>query len=220
MDKFVKFSYSQNSQSSQNNHKGTNSSKTSLALITMDKKNASEAKKATVSTVSTVSTTSSLQENGSIINVFTDGSCIQSSKNKNNRPAGFSCVFPEFPKFNYSAKLEGEKTNNRAEYTACILALTITDKIDSSQKKILYVYTDSELMINSLTKWMPGWKAKNWKKADGSPVKNIDLLKVLDDLIKNRVVVFKHVRAHTGKKDWASIHNDTADRMAKEAAMS
>lgn len=156
-----------------------------------------------------------------IINVFTDGSCIQSSKNKQNRPAGYACVFPEYPSFNYAAKLEGkEKTNNRAEYTACIMALKIANKIDPTHSSILYVHTDSELMINSLTKWLSGWKAKGWKKADGSPVKNVDLLKVLDELLKQRVVVFKHVRAHTGKTDWSSVHNDLADRMAKKAALS
>lgn len=160
-------------------------------------------------------------QKASIINVFTDGSCIQSSKNKMNRPAGYACVFPEFPSFNYAAKLEGkEKTNNRAEYAACIMALKIADKIDPTCSSIVYVHTDSELMINSLTKWISGWKSKNWKKADGSPVKNVDLLKVLDDQLKKRVVVFKHVKAHTGKMDWSSIHNDLADRMAKKAALS
>lgn len=156
-----------------------------------------------------------------IINVFTDGSCIQTVKNKANRPAGYACVFPEYPSFNYAAKLEGkEKTNNRAEYSACIMAFKIADKIDTTQNSILYVHTDSELMINSLTKWLNGWKSKNWKKADGSPVKNVDLLKSLDELMKKRVVVFKHVKAHTGKNDWASFHNDLADRLAKKAALS
>jgi ribonuclease HI len=161
------------------------------------------------------------QTNNNIINVFTDGSCIQSSKNKLNRPAGYACVFSDYPSFNFSAKLEGkEKTNNRAEYTACIMAFKIADKIDPKHASILYVHTDSELLINSLTKWLSGWKSKNWKKADGSPVKNIDLLKILDDQMKSRIVVFKHVRAHTGKTDWASIHNDLADRLAKKAALS
>lgn len=156
-----------------------------------------------------------------MINVFTDGSCIQSSKNKANRPAGYACVFPEYPSFNYSAKLEGkEKTNNRAEYTACIVAMNIANKIDPKKTSILYVHTDSELLINSLTKWLTGWKSKNWKKADGSPVKNVDLLKILDEHMKHRVVIFKHVKAHTGKNDWASIHNDLADRLAKKAALS
>lgn len=156
-----------------------------------------------------------------IINVFTDGSCIQSGKKKADRPAGFACVFPEYPAYNFSAKLVGpEKTNNRAEFMACITAMKIANKIDTSSEKVLYVHTDSELLIKSLTLWLPGWKAKGWKKADGAPVKNVDLLKQLDDLTKTRVIVFRHVKAHTGKKDWASIHNDMADQMAKAAALS
>lgn len=157
----------------------------------------------------------------SIINVFTDGSCIQTVKNKENRPAGYACVFPEYPKYNYAAKLEGkEKTNNRAEYMACIVALQIADKIDPKHEKHIKVFTDSELMINSLTKWLPSWKQKNWKKADGSPVKNIDLLKILDQLMQKRTITFKHVKAHTGKTDWESKHNDIVDKMARTAALS
>jgi ribonuclease HI len=156
-----------------------------------------------------------------IINVFTDGSCINNSKSKKMKFAGYACVFPEYPKFNHFSKLEGtEKTNNRAEYSACIAAFRIADDIDQKREKVLVVHTDSELMINSLTKWLSGWKAKNWKKADGSPVKNVDLLLLLDACMKKRVVTFKHVRAHTGKKDWASIHNDLADQLAKKGALS
>lgn len=165
----------------------------------------------------------SVMQQPNFINVFTDGSCIQSTKkNAGSRPAGYACVFPEYPKLNFAAKLEGkEKTNNRAEFTACIVALQIAENdIDPKYERPIKVYTDSELLINSLTKWLPGWKAKNWKKADGSPVKNVDLLKELDDLMKKRKVTFKHVRAHTGKKDWESINNDLADRMAKTAAFS
>lgn len=158
--------------------------------------------------------------NSNTINVFTDGSCIQCAKNKKNRPAGYACVFPEYPQHNYAAKLEGPtKTNNRAEYMACIKAFEIASVIDPSRTMVLCVHTDSELMINSLTKWLPGWKAKGWKKADGSPVLNVDLLKIMDAEKQKRVTIFKHVKAHTGKTDWASIHNDMADKMAKSAAL-
>jgi ribonuclease HI len=125
---------------------------------------------------------SSLSPTPAIINVFTDGSCIQSGKKKADRPAGFACVFPEYPAFNFAAKLVGtEKTNNRAEFMACITAMKIANKIDTSSEKILYVYTDSELLIKSLTLWLPGWKAKNWKKADNTPVKNVDCLLYTSD---------------------------------------
>ena len=218
LNKIVKFQNSDNDLSSHtfislaSNHKPKTTKRS--GSVSIFKQSSSP----TQTTSSTITTT---MQQPNFINVFTDGSCIQSTKkNAGSRPAGYACVFPEYPKLNFAAKLEGkEKTNNRAEFTACIVALEISEKdIDPKFERTLKVYTDSELLINSLTKWLPGWKAKNWKKADGSPVKNVDLLKVLDELLKKRKVVFKHVRAHTGKKDWESINNDLADRMAKTAA--
>ena len=45
------------------------------------------------------------------------------------------------------------------------------------------MYCDSQYVINSLTKWMPGWKKKGWKKSDGKPVLNRDLLEALDQAL-------------------------------------
>ena len=42
--------------------------------------------------------------------------------------------------------------------------------------------TDSKLLENIMTKWMDEWKGRNWKKADGQPPKQLDLLKKLDNL--------------------------------------
>ena len=105
-------------------------------------------------------------------------------------------------KFNTPARIKGKVLILWEEIQAI--------DIDPKFERPLKVFTDSELLINSLTKWLPGWKAKNWKKADGAPVKNVDLLKELEELMKKRRVSFKHVRAHTGKKDWESINNDLA----------
>ena len=35
-------------------------------------------------------------------------------------------------------------------------------------------------MLDSMTKWIVGWKRKGWKTAGGDPVKNQDLVKALD----------------------------------------
>ncbi|MCB0887133.1 MAG: hypothetical protein KDB41_10200, partial [Propionibacteriaceae bacterium] len=37
----------------------------------------------------------------------------------------------------------------------------------------LTILCDSQYVINSLTKWLPGWKRKGWKKGDGKPVLNV-----------------------------------------------
>jgi ribonuclease HI len=92
-------------------------------------------------------------------------------------------------------------------------AQKIADRIDPSRERPLYVYTDSELLINSVTKWLPGWKRNDWKKSNRKPVLNQDLLKGID--ANPRPLIFKHVRAHTGRRDWESMYNEEADRLAR-----
>jgi ribonuclease HI len=160
----------------------------------------------------TISTTTSICEDRLI--VFTDGAC--SNNGSSRARAGYGVVWPYNHKFNVSKRLQGsEQTNNRAEFTALIEAQKIADKIDPTHEKPLYVYTDSELLINSITKWLPGWKRNDWKKSDKKPVLNQDLLKEIDG--NPRPLVFKHVRAHTGRQDWESIHNEEADCLARDA---
>ena len=46
--------------------------------------------------------------------------------------------------------------------------------------KELNLHTDSQFTINCITKWMQGWKRKDWKLSNGEDVKNITDLKCLD----------------------------------------
>lgn len=77
----------------------------------------------------------------------------------------------------------------------------------------LLVRTDSNLLIQSMTQWIKGWKKNGWKKRDGSPVLNIDLVKQLDGLMNRITVKFEHVSAHIG-----IFGNEMADKLAREGA--
>ena len=77
----------------------------------------------------------------------------------------------------------------------------------------LRVYCDSQYVINSLTKWMPGWKKKGWKKSDGKPVLNRDLLEALDQALTGRDYEFIWVKGHAGHE-----LNEKADSLANGAA--
>lgn len=150
---------------------------------------------------------------------FIDGSC--SDQTKKIRTAGYSVVWPFHNEYDESAKLQGYIiTNNRAEFTAFLRALQIADDIDPHRIMKAHVYTDSMLLINSVTKWLPGWKRNSWIKADKKPVQNVDLLRTIDDLVNKRNVSFTHVKAHTGNNDWFSIWNDIADERAKSSHFS
>ncbi|BAS07447.1 ribonuclease H [Arthrobacter sp. Hiyo4] len=77
----------------------------------------------------------------------------------------------------------------------------------------LRVLCDSQYVINSITKWMPGWKRKGWRKADGKPVLNVELLKELDREIAGRKYTFEWVKGHAGHD-----LNEAADVRARAAA--
>lgn len=145
---------------------------------------------------------------------FTDGAC--SANGKANAKASYAVVWPNNDTYNFASRVPGPvQTNNRGEYHGFLQALRQADEVNPTRDEILYVYTDSMLMINTFTKWVDKWKKNNWKKSDGEQVQNLDLVKEIDNLMTMRQTNMIHVRAHTKKQDWKSIYNDMVDKMAQ-----
>ena len=159
------------------------------------------------------------RSNETSICVFIDGSAINNGKY--NCRASYAVVFPNHENLNISGVLNNNTnispTNNRAEYMACIKALEQMKLYDPSGTIFLEIYSDSKLLIDSMTKWISNWKKNGWKTTNNTDVLNKDLLIILDNLLKERKVVWEHVKAHTGYKDFKSIWNDKADTLAKQA---
>jgi ribonuclease HI len=82
------------------------------------------------------------------------------------------------------------------------------------------IVTDSRLMIDSMTRWLAGWKKKNWKTSSGGLVKNQDLVLALDaELARHEAVRWHWVRGHeTGPEHAHKALNDRADQLAVAAA--
>ncbi|WOF24302.1 ribonuclease HI [Microbacterium betulae] len=100
-------------------------------------------------------------------------------------------------------------TNNQGELQAVLELLRATAGIDDD----LVVECDSRYVIDAVTKWMPGWKRKGWRKADGKPVMNRELLQGIDDALHGRTVSFSWIKGHSGHP-----LNEAADRRANGAA--
>ena len=152
---------------------------------------------------------------------FTDGSAINNGKT--GCKAAFAVVWPGKSEYNYAAKISqastsATATNNRAEYSAVIYALKQATTLDPTCEKTLHVYTDSQLLISSMTVWIHGWKKSGFKTKQKTPVANIDLVKELDALIQQRRTEFHHVKAHTNGTTWEAIHNDIVDKLAYSTA--
>ncbi|WP_426998321.1 RNase H family protein [Pseudarthrobacter sp. N5] len=101
-------------------------------------------------------------------------------------------------------------TNNQGELMAVLDLFRSTAHLAQEDLRIL---CDSQYVINSVTKWMPGWKRKGWRKADGKPVLNVELLKEIDREISGRKYTFEWVKGHAGHH-----LNEAADDRARAAA--
>lgn len=95
-------------------------------------------------------------------------------------------------------------TNNRMELTAAIMALEALKR--SSEVDL---YTDSKYVMQGITEWIGGWKARGWKTADKKPVKNEDLWRRLDQARQRHQVKWHWVKGHAGHE-----LNERADALA------
>ncbi|MFT4259635.1 ribonuclease H family protein [Microbacterium sp.] len=110
---------------------------------------------------------------------------------------------------NWAAGGSPHGTNNQGELQAVLELLRATAGTDEK----LRIECDSKYVIDSITKWMPGWKRKGWRKSDGGPVLNRDLMEALDEAMRGRDVEFSWVKGHAGHP-----LNEAADERANAAA--
>lgn len=135
-----------------------------------------------------------------MITAAVDGSALS-----NPGPAGWAWYIDED---HWDADGWERGTNNMGELQAVIELLAATPPQEE-----LHILCDSQYVINSVTKWMAGWKRKGWKKADGQPVLNQDQLKAIDAALTGRTVTFEWVKGHAGHE-----MNEAADERARNAA--
>ena len=144
--------------------------------------------------------------------VWTDGAC-----RGNPGPGGWAAIVVT-PDGDQPVELSGgapHTTNNRMEYTAALEGLRWLP--DGCR---VCIVTDSTLMLDSMTKWIHGWKRRGWKTAGGAPVKNQDLVRALEEEIARHAAVRWHwVRGHeVGEAHAHKALNDRADRLAVAAS--
>ena len=140
--------------------------------------------------------------------VWTDGAC-----SGNPGPGGWAAIVIP-PGGGDPVELSGgepDTTNNRMELTAALEGLRALPAGSSA-----CIVTDSQLMLNSMTTWLPGWKRKGWKTAAGKPVKNQDLLRALEaEIARHESVRWHWVKGHeTGEAHAHKVLNDRADQLA------
>ena len=139
--------------------------------------------------------------------IHTDGSCLRNP----GGAGGWAAVIETTATGAVEEKSGGapETTNNRMELTAALMALSAVP-----EGARVALYTDSQYLKNAFTKfWLPAWKKRGWKKADGEPVLNQDLWVQLDAAFAARQVQFHWVKGHAGNP-----RNERCDALARAEA--
>ncbi len=145
------------------------------------------------------------------VTVYTDGAC-----SGNPGPGGFCAILVYQNREKQISGGEGITTNNRMELSAVILALEAL-----REPCRVEIVSDSRYVVDAVEKgWLDSWQKRGWKKADRSPVSNVDLWERLVPLLKQHQVVFTWIRGHAGhpyneRCDQAAVRE--AQRFAEEA---
>jgi ribonuclease HI len=142
---------------------------------------------------------------GKTINVYTDGAC-----KGNPGRGGWGAVLEFDGKEREIYGGEAVTTNNRMELTAVIEALSALKRPCR-----VVLHTDSQYVQKGITEWINGWKARGWKTAAKEPVKNEDLWRKLDEVVRGHEIRWVWVKGHAGHDG-----NERADALANKGVAS
>ena len=135
------------------------------------------------------------------VDIYTDGAC-----SGNPGKGGWAAILIYKGREKEISGNYPETTNNRMELFAIISAL-----LQLKEPCEVTVYSDSAYSLNPfLEGWIEQWQEKNWKTADKSPVKNVDLWKALLLEMKKHTVTFVKVKGHSDNE-----YNNRCDIIAK-----
>jgi ribonuclease HI len=150
-----------------------------------------------------------------IVTVYTDGACPNNG-NKEMARAGYGVFFGDKDERNVAKPVLGpDQTNNRAELLAILEALTVWRTDPELSKYQLRIMTDSIYSRDAVKDWSLGWAKKQWCKADGKPIVNLDVIQDIYAILgpekahaRSRFEI-EYIKAHAGK-----YGNTEADALA------
>jgi ribonuclease HI len=141
------------------------------------------------------------------VTLYTDGAC-----KGNPGPGGWGALLQATTDQGVTERAlcggERETTNNRMEMMAVIEGLSALTKPCE-----VTLYLDSKYVLQGITEWIVGWKARGWKTAAKQPVKNVDLWQRLDAVVSNsgHKINWQWVKGHAG-----NAGNERADQLANQ----
>jgi len=144
--------------------------------------------------------------------VYCDGAC--KGNGGKNTFAGLGVWWGCDDSRNLAERVPAAQTNNRAELLAIV---RILEQVPESGRSLI-IKSDSQYSIKCVTIWFNKWINNGWRKADGEPVSNKELIHYLKTLLNLREALgqnvdLEYVKGHAGIEG-----NEMADRQANIGA--
>lgn len=148
-----------------------------------------------------------MSKNGTItgtVTVSTDGSALGNP----DGPMGWAWAEHDSERTDCGGAANG--TNQIGELCAVLQALR-THRGSCE----LVIESDSQYAIKCASEWIRNWKRNGWKNSKKEPVKNMQVIKAIDEEISNREgpVRFEWVKGHAGNR-----YNEKCDELARTYA--
>lgn len=140
--------------------------------------------------------------------IYTDGGC----RHRDKLGAYAFMIVDKSKKETFSGKRAiPNVTNQQMELMALLSALRHFNQYRGKQ---VVVVTDSRYTMQTFVSgWIESWYKNNWVKADGQPVKNVELMKALYNTISQfKSVNFKWVKGHAN-----NAGNNRVDLLVNQA---
>ncbi len=137
------------------------------------------------------------------VEIYTDGAC-----RGNPGRGGWAAILVYGPHERVTSGGERSTTNNRMELTAAIYGLGAL-----RERCAVTLYSDSRYLVDAINQgWLDSWRKSGWRRGK-EELKNADLWKEIDRLLREHEVTLEWVKGHDGNP-----YNERCDKIATENA--
>ena len=102
-------------------------------------------------------------------------------------------------------------TNNEMELYAIYASVRDFLNVAENGDKLI-ICSDSAYCVNIFNSWANSWQRNGWRKSDGNPIQNLEIIQATWKLIADIDVTFKKVKGHSRNR-----LNSKVDRLAVKA---
>lgn len=146
-----------------------------------------------------------------VVWIHADESCLGNQFQDRDSPGGAAALLESRRDGGWHRRdlwlSEPATTNNRMALRSAIEALRALSRPCSVE-----FVSDSQYLVRGMTEWLPGWKARGWRRKGGA-IENLELWQELDGEASRHSVRWHWVRGHAGHP-----RNEYANDLAIEAA--